>query len=119
MIVPIPPITPLIVPVGLVSVSVPPLPLPRFTVPAPESETIVCVRLLTLNVLAATGRTMLTVLGRTLSFPVPAAKSFVFETFDAPLGKRRSSPGTGAMPPQFAATDQRPLVVSLLVRVAP
>ena len=50
---------------------------------------------------------------------VPVAKSFVFETFDAPLGKRRSSPGTGAVPPQFAATDQRPLVVPVHVLVAP
>src|SRR5437763_13955169 len=50
---------------------------------------------------------------------VPAAKSLLFETFDAPLGKRRSSPGTGAVPLQFAASDQRALLAPVHVRVAP
>src|SRR5438105_13364592 len=50
---------------------------------------------------------------------VPAAKSLLFESFDAPLGKRRSSPGTGAVPPQFAASDQRTLLAPVHVRVAP
>jgi hypothetical protein len=47
-----------------------------------------------------------------------SVRSFVFERFDAPAGKTKSSPVTGAVPPQLDATDQEPLVVPVHVRVA-
>ncbi|MBP6931265.1 MAG: hypothetical protein KBB62_00880 [Candidatus Pacebacteria bacterium] len=35
-----------------------------------------------------------------------SVRSFVFEIFDVPLGNTRSSPVTGAVPPQLAGLDQ-------------
>jgi hypothetical protein len=47
-----------------------------------------------------------------------SVRSFVFERFDAPPGKTRSSPVTGAVPPQFPATDHKPFVDPVQVLTA-
>jgi hypothetical protein len=47
-----------------------------------------------------------------------SVKSFVLERFDAPAGNTRSSPDTGAVPPQLLATDHKPFVVPVHVLVA-
>ncbi len=47
-----------------------------------------------------------------------SVRSFVFERFAAPPGKTKSSPVTGAVPPQLEATDHEPLVAPVHVRVA-
>ncbi len=50
---------------------------------------------------------------------VPAGKSFVLVRLAAPFGKKRSSPGTGAVPPQFVGFIHEPLFVPVHVAAEP
>src|SRR4051795_3200078 len=47
-----------------------------------------------------------------------ATRSLVIDLFNAAEGKTRASPDTGAVPPQLAGSDHKPLFVPVQVRVA-